>query len=62
MIETLVNAIGAALGFTLAIVLFAAIRERLELSHVPKVFKGFPIALITASLMSLAFLGFTGLV
>lgn len=62
LIETIVHAIGAALGFTLAIVLFAAIRERLELSHVPKVFKGFPIALITASLMSLAFLGFAGLV
>ncbi|SNS35443.1 electron transport complex protein RnfA [Anaerovirgula multivorans] len=62
LIETIVHAIGAALGFTLAIVLFAAIRERLELSHVPKAFKGFPIALITASLMSLAFLGFAGLV
>ena len=62
MIETAVNAIGAALGFTLAIVLFAAIRERLELARVPKVFKGFPIALITASLMSMAFLGFSGLV
>ncbi|MCC5911595.1 MAG: electron transport complex subunit RsxA [Clostridiaceae bacterium] len=62
LIQTITHAIGAAIGFTLAIVLFAAIRERLELSHVPKVFKGFPIALITASLMSMAFLGFAGLV
>ncbi|SDK58560.1 electron transport complex subunit RsxA [Natronincola ferrireducens] len=62
LIETIVHAIGAAVGFSLAIVLFAAIRERLELAHVPKSFKGFPIALITASLMSMAFLGFAGLV
>jgi electron transport complex protein RnfA len=62
LIETIVNSASSAIGFSLAIVLFAAIRERLELSNVHKVFKGFPIALITASLMSLAFLGFTGLV
>ncbi|WP_026475934.1 electron transport complex subunit RsxA [Alkaliphilus transvaalensis] len=62
IIETMIHAIGAAIGFSLAIVLFAAIRERLELYDVPEVFKGFPIALITASLMSLAFLGFSGLV
>lgn len=62
LIETIVNAIAAAVGFTLAIVLFAGIRERLAIADVPEVFKGFPIALITASLMSIAFLGFTGLV
>ncbi len=62
LIEAVIHAIGAAIGFSLAIVLFAAIRERLELYDVPEVFKGFPIALITASLMSLAFLGFAGLV
>ncbi|KXG77072.1 electron transport complex subunit RsxA [Thermotalea metallivorans] len=62
LIETVVNAIAAAVGFTLAIVLFAGIRERLAIADVPEVFKGFPIALITASLMSIAFLGFTGLV
>ncbi|MDF2547033.1 electron transport complex subunit RsxA [Anaerosolibacter sp.] len=62
LIETIVNAIGASLGFSLAIILFAGIRERLEIADVPAVFKGFPIALITASLMSIAFLGFTGLV
>lgn len=62
LIETVFNGVGAALGFTLAIVLFAGIRERLEISDVPKSFEGFPIALITAGLMSIAFLGFSGLV
>ena len=61
LIQALFNGIGAALGFTLAIVLFAGIRERLELSDIPKPLKGFPIALITAGLMSVAFLGFQGL-
>lgn len=60
-IETIVNGIGAALGFTLAIVLFAGIRERLETAPIPKPLHGFPIALITACLMSIAFLGFSGL-
>ncbi|RQD70629.1 MAG: electron transport complex subunit RsxA [Tindallia sp. MSAO_Bac2] len=62
LVETIFHAIGAAIGFTLAIVLFAAIRERLELVDIPVEFKGFPIALITAGLMSLAFMGFAGLV
>ncbi|ARE87323.1 Electron transport complex protein RnfA [Clostridium formicaceticum] len=62
LFETVLHGVGAAIGFSLAIVLFAAIRERLELAHVPKAFKGFPVALITASLMSLAFMGFAGLV
>ncbi len=62
LIETVFNGVGGALGFTLAIVLFAGIRERLEISDVPKSFEGFPIALITAGLMSIAFLGFSGLV
>lgn len=61
-IETVVNSAAAALGFTLAIVLFAGIRERLELANIPEALKGFPIALITAGLMSIAFLGFVGLV
>lgn len=52
----------AAIGFTLAIVLFAGIRERLENADIPEFLKGFPIALITAGLMSIAFLGFQGLV
>ncbi|ABR48441.1 electron transport complex, RnfABCDGE type, A subunit [Alkaliphilus metalliredigens QYMF] len=62
IIETTFHAIGAAVGFTLVIVLFAAIRERLEVSNVPEAFKGFAIALVTAGLMSMAFLGFSGLV
>lgn len=62
IVETIVHAIGAAVGFSLAIVLFAAIREKLDIANVPEPFKGFPIALLTAGLMSLAFLGFSGLV
>jgi electron transport complex protein RnfA len=61
LMETIVNSLGAAVGFTLAIVLFAGIRERLELADVPESLKGFPIALITAGLMSIAFLGFSSL-
>ncbi len=61
LMETIVNSLGAAIGFTLAIVLFAGIRERLELADVPESLKGFPIALITAGLMSIAFLGFSSL-
>ncbi|MGI6199418.1 MAG: electron transport complex subunit RsxA [Christensenellales bacterium] len=61
LIESVVNGVGGALGFMLAIVLFAGIRERLELAPIPECFKGFPIALITAGLMSIAFLGFQGL-
>lgn len=51
----------AGLGFTLAILLFASVRERLALSKCPKSFEGFPIALITASLLAMAFMGFQGL-
>lgn len=60
-IYSIVNGVGAAIGFSLAIVLFAGIRERLERNNIPVLFKGFPIALITAGLMSIAFLGFSGL-
>ena len=62
LIESLINGVGGALGFTLAIVLFAGIRERLEYSKIPVPLQGFPIALITAGIMSIAFLGFQGLV
>lgn len=61
-IESVVNGFAAAIGFTLAIVLFAGIRERIEHNNILNAFKGFPIALITASLMSIAFLGFQGLI
>ncbi|PKM59623.1 MAG: electron transport complex subunit RsxA [Firmicutes bacterium HGW-Firmicutes-4] len=60
-VETIFHGVGAALGFTLAIVLFAGIRERLETSAVPKALEGFPIALLTAGLMAIAFLGFSGM-
>jgi len=52
---------GSALGFTLGMVLFAGLRERLALANVPETFAGTPIAFILASLMSLAFMGFSGL-
>jgi len=61
LIETLVNGIGGGLSFTLAIVLFAGVRERLELAPTPKALDGFPIAMLAASLFSIAFLGFSGL-
>lgn len=60
-IETVINGVANALGFTLAIVLFAGIRERLEIAEVPAALKGTPIALVVAGLMAVAFLGFTGL-
>ncbi len=53
---------GAAIGFTLVMVLFASLRERIDASDVPTPFKGAPIALITAGLMSMAFMGFGGMV
>ena len=56
------NGAFGAVGFLLAIVLMAGVRERLESSNIPKCFKGFPICLITAGLMSMAFMGFSGLV
>ena len=60
-IQSIVSGVGAAIGFALAIVLFAGIRERLEKCDIPKAFEGFPIALITAGLMAIAFLGFSGM-
>lgn len=60
--ESIVFAFGASLGFALALVLFAGIRERLDLADVPKSLRGTAIALITAGLLSLAFMGFAGLV
>ena len=62
LVESVVNGVSSALGFTLSIVLFASIRERLAASNMPKWMDGFPGALITAGLMSLAFQGFSGLI
>ena len=60
-IESVVYGITGGVGFLLAIVLFASIRERLQFSDPPKSFEGFPIALVTAGLMALCFMGFSGL-
>ena len=62
LLESTLNGCCAALGFTLAMVLFACIRERLSLSKMPKWMDGFPGALITAGLMAVAFAGFGGLI
>ncbi len=61
-IESTVNGAASGIGFTLALVLMAGIRERLDLAPIPKPLKGVPITLITAALMSIAFLGFIGLI
>jgi len=60
--ESLFFGLGGSLGFTLVLVLFAAMRERLDAANVPKPFQGVSIAMITAGLMSLAFMGFAGLI
>jgi len=60
-LESLLYGFGSALGFTLVLVMFAGLRERLSLLDVPAAFKGTPIAYIVAGLMSLAFMGFAGL-
>ena len=60
--QSAVYGFGAAIGFSLVMVLFAAIRERLAVANIPAPFKGSSIGLITAGLMSLAFMGFSGLV
>lgn len=61
-VESIIYGFGAALGFTLVLVLFASLRERIAASNVPQPFKGASIAMITAGLMSLAFMGFTGMI
>lgn len=61
LFQTLCFSFWSAMGFTVAIVIFAGVRERLETSNIPKYLQGFPIALITASLIAMAFLGFQGL-
>ena len=58
---SVVNGTAGGLGFTLAIVLFASVRERVDKANPPECFKGFPIALISAGLLALAFMGFSGL-
>ena len=61
-LQSAVYGFGAAVGFSFVLVLFSGIRERIDSADVPKIFQGVPIALITAGLMSMAFMGFIGLV
>ena len=61
MLETIVYALAAAIGFTLAITILAYIRERIEYNSLPETFKGVPITLVTLGLMAIAFMGFAGL-
>ena len=60
--EAIIYAVATGVGFTIAIALFASIRERLETAKIPKIFQGPAISLITASILSMAFMGFAGLV
>ena len=60
-IETLINGFSVAVGFSLALILLAGIRERIEYSAIPKAFQGIPIAFLTASLLAMAFMGFSGM-
>jgi len=59
--EAVVYTLGVAVGFSIVLIVFAAMRERLDLAPVPKFFRGIPIAFITAALFSLAFMGFSGM-
>lgn len=61
LLESTVFAISTALGFTLALTIFAGIREQLALTTIPKAMKGMPIALVTAGLLAMAFMGFSGI-
>lgn len=61
LLEALLHGFGAALGFTLVLILFSVLRERLEAADVPTAFKGSAVGLISAGIMSLAFMGFSGL-
>ena len=61
-LESVVNGVGTAVGFTIAIVILAGIREKIEDNDIPAPFQGMPIVLLTAGLMSIAFMGFSGLI
>ena len=60
-LQSVINGAAGGLGFTIAIVLFASVRERVDKTDCPQVFKGFPITMIAAGLLALAFMGFSGL-
>jgi len=60
--QAAVNALGGGLGFALALVIFAGVRERIDAADVPKAFKGIPSTLVAASIVSMSFIGFNGIV
>jgi len=62
ILQSVVNALGAGIGFTLVLIIMSGIREKLDLADCPKSMKGLPVAFITAALLALAFLGFSGMV
>ena len=62
LLQSFTFSVATAVGFAMALVLFAGIRERLELDDMPKAMQGIPIALITAAILAMAFMGFSGLV
>ena len=61
MIQSVVNALGAGLGFTIALIIFSGVRSRVNAADVPETFKGIPATLIAASIVSVSFMGFSGL-
>ena len=61
-LQSLVNALGAGLGFTLALILFSGVRQKMENTDIPKAFKGLPITLIAAAILAVSFVGFSGVV
>lgn len=62
ILESVINGLATAVGFTISIVILAGLREKMEYNDVPKAFQGMPIVLITAGLMAIAFCGFSGLI
>ena len=61
-LQSVVNALGAGLGFTLALILFSGVRQKMENTDIPKAFKGLPITLIAAAILAVSFVGFSGVV
>ena len=61
-LQSIVNALGAGLGFTLALILFSGVRQKMENTDIPKAFKGLPITLIAAAILAVSFVGFSGVV
>jgi len=62
LLETVFNSLGAGVGYGMSMILFAGIREQMDLAEIPEPFKGFSGALVTAGLMSMAFMGFNGMI